>query len=1215
VRLKAEQSIKIEMTIKFMGISDDSHEMLIGSSRRNGVRIFRGVLIFLAAWVAFVENGFSQIPVADFNLDPVVCLEQHVELQNNSSNSTSFFWDFCLTGFQGSPSLNLLGKASIISNLGAIEFVFDGQWFGFAPGRANNHLYRLDFPAGLTGGLTVVDLGTFGGALNLPKNIRLIKQNGIWVGILANVSNTLVRLRFDNGISQTPIAENLGNLGGMNAPIGLDIIKNGLDNVAIISSYGGVISIVNFGNSFLNTPSAGNMYSFSAAPVSGPVGIALAKDLDGVWRGIISSYNDAKIYKVAFINGLYQPPSFTLITSLPTPTEAKIIFEGGQYYGLVSSQSGKILRILFGDSIGDATQTVVDLGNFGVLASLDALSVAKQSGEWSAFMANANTGDIYRLVFDSTCPYVNALSSNVMTPVNIQYNQSGDYKVGLLVSNTQGDQSYTEKTVQVSAFIAPQIDFTSQNACVSIPIEFTAASPSIVDLVSFNWNFGDLQISSATSPSHQYAALGQYAVTLEVVSTTACKNRVAKTIAIFRQPISGFSPPTLSGKSCSLKPYPFTNQSTYDLASNPSWTWSINSVTQSTAQNLNHSFDSPGTYSIALKAEIPGCSTTISKDFIVEETGTLVDFAFANQCEGDQTLFTNNSIGGATGFLWDFGDGQTSTLSNPSHIFPSNGNYNVQLTASNAAGCANTKVSPITIASSPATDFFIDLPPFSCSGTPTQFHDATPPPPNSNITAWAWAFNDGTGTTSTLKDPLHTFASSGNYNVSLQVTTNFGCLSTVQKQIFVSASPNADFNINAACLNKPTQFVNSNSTAIKSWSWTIGNSFYSFANPVHTFTSPGNFPVSLLVKGNNNCEAMAQKNISVKPVPLLNYTTSAACTDAITIFTDTSVGQDAPASWLWDFGEGNTAALSPAEFTFSSSGAFPVTMNVVTQSGCEYSLTKNVTVAPSPVAGFTESVSFGQPPLPVQFTNTSTNSTVWLWEFRDALNSTSSSQSPSFTFSEIGDYLVQLTASNSFGCSDLFTKTITVLVPKIDLSLESLKVQENLSGGSVVPIITVKNKSNVSVFGTDVFVTGSSGARLKTNVTLNLAPNATIELQVPIELFSKEKFLCIELVAWGDLVASNNSACENLEGKPVIIHPYPNPTQGQFFFDAVLDGESVGELRIINSMGRPVLDRTFPDLKRGMNRIELNFSGNRPGLYYAIWKMDGATAEFKFILQ
>jgi PKD repeat protein len=142
-------------------------------------------------------------------------------------------------------------------------------------------------------------------------------------------------------------------------------------------------------------------------------------------------------------------------------------------------------------------------------------------------------------------------------------------------------------------------------------------------------------------------------------------------------------------------------------------------------------------------------------------------------CHGDQTEFVITSdITGYLSLLWEFGDGGTSTLPNPTHQYATPGQYIVTLTVTYEA-TERTAEEVLIILTKPTANFNYQQ---YCFGSPTQFNDLSV----SNggiITGWQWDFGDGTAT---IKNPQHTFTSPGLHNVDLIVTTDNGCVSEVK---------------------------------------------------------------------------------------------------------------------------------------------------------------------------------------------------------------------------------------------------------------------------------------------------------------------------------------------------------------------------------------------------------------------------------------------------
>ncbi len=122
--------------------------------------------------------------------------------------------------------------------------------------------------------------------------------------------------------------------------------------------------------------------------------------------------------------------------------------------------------------------------------------------------------------------------------------------------------------------------------------------------------------------------------------------------------------------------------------------------------------------------------------------GPAVNFFVNDDCQANSVPFTNMTTGSVTGYSWNFGDGSTTSVINPSHSYTSPDLYQVSLTASNAAGCQNVLVKPVKIYSKPIPDFSVGPPPFSCSKSATPFLNNTSPLTDSNVSTWAWHFGD-----------------------------------------------------------------------------------------------------------------------------------------------------------------------------------------------------------------------------------------------------------------------------------------------------------------------------------------------------------------------------------------------------------------------------------------------------------------------------------------
>ena len=124
-------------------------------------------------------------------------------------------------------------------------------------------------------------------------------------------------------------------------------------------------------------------------------------------------------------------------------------------------------------------------------------------------------------------------------------------------------------------------------------------------------------------------------------------------------------------------------------------------------------------------------------------------------------------------YSWDFGDGNTSTAQNPVYNYAAFGTYTVQLIVTNSNGCIDSISLPVIVPEMPIADFTFDT---ACAGLPTQFTDLSIGN-SSPLATWAWDFDDGN--TSSVQDPIHTYATFGTYNVQLIVVNDNNCIDSI----------------------------------------------------------------------------------------------------------------------------------------------------------------------------------------------------------------------------------------------------------------------------------------------------------------------------------------------------------------------------------------------------------------------------------------------------
>jgi PKD repeat protein len=479
----------------------------------------------------------------------------------------------------------------------------------------------------------------------------------------------------------------------------------------------------------------------------------------------------------------------------------------------------------------------------------------------------------------------------------------------------------------------------------------------------------------------------------------------------------------------------FTDSS---LGSTPmTYQWDFGDGATSTDQNPTHSFIQRGTYTVTLTVKNGfGTSTEIKKDYINIGMGPKADFV-ATPLSGNVPLnvaFTDKSNGQVTGWIWDFGDGQSSTEQNPVHTYWTGGVYNVILTTSNDYGSSDiTKNQYINVVGGLASKFSAD-PASGKAPLAVTFTDRSIGSP----TAWKWDFADGT--TSTDQNPGHTFTTAGSYDVKLTVTRGTDTDTSTQT-LNVGGVPNADFAANPtqASVGDSIAFTDKSSNSPTSWAWDFGDTATSTdQNPGHSYQLKGIYTVSLTARNDNGRDTETKTsyiNVGVAPtaqfIPVIVPFQMNKVPMSVN-FVDQSTG--APTSWNWDFGDGQTSGSQNPSHLYQNVGTYTVTLTVKNNFGTDIRVRKDlITVGKGAAVDFTADTTTVGVGRIVTFTDLSANSpTQWIWDFGDG--STGTGSNPDHIYQATGVYDVTLTASNP-SVTDSRTKNqyITVInIPRAD---------------------------------------------------------------------------------------------------------------------------------------------------------------------------------------
>lgn len=468
--------------------------------------------------------------------------------------------------------------------------------------------------------------------------------------------------------------------------------------------------------------------------------------------------------------------------------------------------------------------------------------------------------------------------------------------------------------------------------------------------------------------------------------------------------------------------------------------WDFGDGTTSTEENPTHSYIQRGLYTVTLTVT-NAYGTDIEKkvDYIAVGVSPKADFS-ATPTSGNIPMivqFTDLSRGKPTNWLWNFGDGQTSRLQNPTHIYYTAGTYNVYLTASNAYGSSDaTKTAYVTVGGQLVSKF-IATPTSGKVPLKVAFTDTSIGSP----TSWSWNFADGT--TSTEQNPTHTFENAGLYKVQLTVIKG-NAMDTSEQVINAGGLPVANFTGAPTAVNvkEAVQFTDLSENSPTAWKWNFGDTATSNnQNPSHAYLAKGIYTVSLMASNANGRDTMIKQgfvNVGLAPIadfhPIINPA-MASQVPLYVSFIDQS--ENMPSSWLWDFGDGTTSTEQNPGHLYYTPGIYTVSLKATNTFGSDTNVKQDIiNVGKSGVIGFTADKTTVGVGRYVFFTDLSTNTPVhWIWEFGDGSIGTSSYQD--HVYQKAGVYTVTLTTSNLSEQNKLTKKQyITVLnLPKADFTL------------------------------------------------------------------------------------------------------------------------------------------------------------------------------------
>lgn len=624
-------------------------------------------------------------------------------------------------------------------------------------------------------------------------------------------------------------------------------------------------------------------------------------------------------------------------------------------------------------------------------------------------------------------------TSNQPGPVH-QFATPGFYEVSLMVkNNATGCDFTTKKIIQI---VDVKAAFTTSDTiiCKGSNINFTTGL-SLSEVSSFNWNFGDgTSLDTITnSAKHTYRTAGNYTVRLIITTILGCKDTLIKTMNIrVNGPTAKFTS-SVPG-SCLNSAVVFNDLSVSD-GLNPIksfiWNYGDGKTEKLSSAPFQHIYAAPGIFSVKLQvADSLGCtdSFTIPTALVISKPVAKFITKDSLSCPTKPVQFTNQSTGPNLAYRWNFGDGTTSGLQNPSHAFTSNGSFTVSLFIMDQYGCTDSISKPNFVSIvTPVANFLMSDSLSACPPLIVQFTDLT-----SNGVTRSWDFGDGTS--ALTNNPSHFYSYPGTYLVNLTTTGPGGCTTIMEKPILIKG-PRGTFTYNPliGCNQVNSSFSASTIDAVAIlWDFNDGSTVNTTDSLIdHSYTYAGTYIPKIILTDNDGCHVPVRglDTIFVNGITVsFDFANKTLCNLGTVAFIDSSFSNDVINSYHWSLGDGTISSQINPVHQYTKNGLYYPKLIITTEHGCSDSMVAKVPVkvVASPQINITTTAN-GCTPLTIVVKGTvtvaDTSSLKWNWDFANSNFSTL--QNPvAEKYTTAGVYTIALIATNSSGCMDTVTKTI-----------------------------------------------------------------------------------------------------------------------------------------------------------------------------------------------
>ncbi len=625
--------------------------------------------------------------------------------------------------------------------------------------------------------------------------------------------------------------------------------------------------------------------------------------------------------------------------------------------------------------------------------------------------------------------------TSLLANPSYSFSDTGKFTISLFINKKLPSTCWDTAYVNINVYpkFQPGFKFAPQIICEKTNVQFTDTSHASPLINYWFWRFGDGSTSTLQNPSHSYTTAGTYQVKLLVKNNVGCMDSITNSITILPPAVASITAPPLT---CSGNTVSFQSATTA-----VNYQWNFGDLTASNDTSIlaapSYTYPDSGHYQITLilNSTLGGTCVDTATTIISVYSPFVANFNYTPtiNCVNSSVQFSDQSSGVImpNAWLWNFGDGNTSTLQNPSNYYSVIQNYYVKLVTQNSVGCKDsiTIITPIY----PNAIATITAPVLQCNSNTVNFQTSS----LGGGYAWNFGVNTLSTDTSSQINPIYSYPDSGSYTASMILNPGMSgsCTDTAYFTLKVYAPFHAGFKYapTIVCPGYPIQFTDTSHGVIlaNSWLWNFGDGATStLHNPVHAYANSGTYPVKLFIQNSKGCMDSLTQNVTIHaPVPSSFGIIAPTLNCQNTVAFQSSV---ATGSYLWDFGEpsspNNTSTFFNPTHSYILPGFYPSKLIVYPGTGCADTAYHTVNVEFGLTAAFlTNSVCVYDS---MVFTNNSVGGSgtltqaTYYWGDGDSLVSMNFTVKHKYAIA--GTYTVKLKVVNSWGCIDSTVQTVTV---------------------------------------------------------------------------------------------------------------------------------------------------------------------------------------------